>query len=182
MYFRKKNGVGGGSSPKPRTEAKGRRPLHGPHRAALRRPPAWLMLYCHRLEILNEFGRRGSALSLGTGPHKLCSWLCPAGDFLRSSSLHSQRTRKELWGEFGHLRCQATSQSLPGANQAPVSPSSFHFELAGPPPEEEICPGAKIIVGPGVSMLSPSTPQATSRMTLEPWVTGVSLEDRIRMG
>ena len=66
--------------------------------------------------------------------------------FLRSSSLCSQRTRRELRGENGHLGCKATSQSPPGTQQPSGSPPRFHLDLAGPPLGEQICPTAKVLV------------------------------------
>lgn len=52
-------------------------------KSAFRRPPTWLMLSCHHLEVPIKCRRVGSAFVFCTKPHKLCFHPWPVGLFLK---------------------------------------------------------------------------------------------------
>ena len=84
----------------------------------------------------------------------------PAGLFSRSSSLCSQRTRRKLRGENGHLSGKARVKAALGYTRLQAHPQILS-ETDWASSEETSCPRAKGLPWPRVSTLYPHTPPAT---------------------
>lgn len=102
----------------------GASPSMGSQGPALGRPRAWTVWGCPHLKILISL--EDGALHFHFVPDP-ADYTISSGQlvsFLGSSSLCSQRMRRELKEGNGHFRCKSTSQSFLGANQTPDSPAS----------------------------------------------------------
>ena len=160
MYCCKQTGVKGGSSPKDTMEAKGRsQPLHGFTGPCPQKAPCLDHAGSHHLQILTslEDGALYFHFVLNPAIYAVSSGQLVC--FLGSSSLCSQRTRRELKGGNGLLRCKSTSQNFLGQIWLQSHlPAMFHFELAGVLRENKSVLEQKFLFGQRVSTMSTRTP------------------------